>query len=250
MKWCSSEDEGHHDNEKKEQEMDVMEPLMNIGPTQIMDKINGIKAQKEARKMKALKDIQKAKKKQIQASALDDPLATFGIGIVSYRNTLFELFIMFAFLTLVSYPMKSAFAKGGAINDQVSTTYGKKSISNLGYASVQCMNVPYGMGIAVLSCPYGSMAEIVPNGVGATPFLNNPVKDACLINDNNKNCSGKLDIVEVQKEFTQNCIGKNTCTFDFVLNNKLYKESSSTRDLCFQQNTNLFIQYTCEMTDG
>ena len=67
--------------------------------------------------MKALKQIQEAKKSSVKSANVDDPLSTFGIGIVSYRNTLFELFLLFAVLTLISYPMKKTFMAGGAISD-------------------------------------------------------------------------------------------------------------------------------------
>lgn len=94
------------------------------------------KQKKEAKKMDALKKIQQVKKKQVADSNIKDPLATFGIGIISYRNTLFMLFTLFAVLSAVSIPMKNAYTAGDAISSQVSTIFGRESISNLGYASV------------------------------------------------------------------------------------------------------------------
>ena len=67
----------------------------------------------------------------------------------------------------------------------------------MGYASVQCKTVPYAMGKVVLGCPYGSIATLVTNGVGATPSAGNDLKDACLVNDQNKACSGFMDLTRI-----------------------------------------------------
>jgi hypothetical protein len=55
---------------------------------------------------------------------------------------------------------------GGGINENVNTKYGRFSLSNLGYSSVQCSQTPVLMGEAELNCPYGRMNEIVTNGIG------------------------------------------------------------------------------------
>jgi len=141
MKLCSKQEEEKHDHE-----MELIGDDKNK---------KGESDSKELRKLKALKEIQRAKKDVQSEANKDDPIQLFGIGIVSYRNTLFNLFVLFAIMSLVSIPMKAQYKKGGAIGDNVLTKYGKESISNLGYASVQCDNVPYGLGKMFLSCPYG-----------------------------------------------------------------------------------------------
>ena len=44
-----------------------------------------------------------------------DPLQTYGIGIVFYRDTLFLLSVLFCILALLSIPMCEVFKAGGAI---------------------------------------------------------------------------------------------------------------------------------------
>ena len=198
MKMCMSKHEGESAEEHAEHDKGHEEPLLSQ-KTKTHDEMKEMttKEKKEAKKMKALKEIQKAKKSQVK-SAVEDPLSTFGIGIVSYRNTLFELFVLFAFLALISYPMKTAFMGGNAISSQVSTIYGRESISNLGYASIQCQNVPYGLGKVVLQCPYGYLGEVLPKSIGATPSTL-VVKDACQVNVENKKCSDQIDAAKIQK---------------------------------------------------
>jgi len=85
----------------------------------------------------------------------------------------------------------------------VSTKFGKSSISNLGYASVQCSSVPIMFGKMSLACPYGQMKHIVRNGLGVNK-KSLAIRDACLVDDakfGNAGCSSELDSTQVYSWF-------------------------------------------------
>lgn len=59
-------------------------------------------------------------------------------------------------LSLIIWPVLNIYSQGEGFNPEVlKTKYGQFSLGNLGYSSVQCVSVPYGMDKAVVSCPYG-----------------------------------------------------------------------------------------------
>ena len=39
------------------------------------------------------------------------------------------------------------------------------SLGNLGYSTVQCQQIPVGIGILTLECPYGTIGSILDNNV-------------------------------------------------------------------------------------
>lgn len=86
------------------------------------------------------------------------------------------------------------------------------------------------------------------NGTGATPATNT-IKNACLVNDENKACSDKLDHAEIAKRFASKCHGNSSCSFDFQTDTSLFV-GTTVDPVCFHPNTQMFIQYTCEMNDG
>lgn len=124
-----------------------------------------------------------------------DPFLFFGFGIMSYRNTIINLFYLFVVFSLITNPLLRSYQSGNAIGEDIKTKFGRQSLSNLGYASMQCQNVPIGMQKVVLSCPYGLMTQIVPNGLGVTPNTSTK-KDACLVDEKlyqNQHCSNMID---------------------------------------------------------
>jgi len=130
-------------------------------------------------------------REDLKITAGQDPFNTLGFGLIAYRNTLFSLFITFLLCSIITYPVLQAFRAGTGYNEDKDTKYGRDSIGNLGYSSVQCSSIPYDMNQMTLTCPYGVMTGIVKNGVGInTPDLE--IRDSCLVNDekfHNKQCS-------------------------------------------------------------
>jgi len=132
-------------------------------------------------------------------------------------------------------PMLNAYKAGGAIEEEIKTKYGRSSISNLGYASINCENVPVIMGKVGLSCPYGVLTQIIPNGVGLTPETAD-VSNSCLVTPENQECSAGINMDLINSDFTEKCYGKNRCSFDFKGGNS-HLLSSSLKPSCLTDNT-------------
>lgn len=135
---------------------------------------------------------EKHKEEKALVEKSGDAFLNFGFGIMSYRNTIFNLALLFLLFSIISYPLGLHYKNGGGITSDVKTKFGRKSIANLGYSSLQCINTPYGMRKAALSCPYGQMTQIVANGVGITPSKTSKQRDACIVDElfaQNKACS-------------------------------------------------------------
>ena len=92
----------------------------------------------------------------------------------------------------------------------------------MGYSSLQCKTVPFGMGKLVLSCPYGSISGIVENGLGINE-KDGGNTDACLVNSTvfkNDICS--VDTTTFYDEFDKNCVGYESCSFTFIKGKNSY----------------------------
>lgn len=66
--------------------------------------------------------------------------------------------------------MINSYKSGTGILEETPTKYGRLSLSNLGYASVQCNTVPLVMSRLVIKCPYGHLSQMISYGI-------NPISD-------------------------------------------------------------------------
>lgn len=60
----------------------------------------------------------------------------------------------------------------------------------------------------VLSCPYGNMTEIIPNGLGLNPHGSNTI-DACLVDEtlyNNQGCDSIINHTNFYASFNETCV--------------------------------------------
>ena len=148
-----------------------------------------------------------------------DPYMSLGFGLIAYRHSLYSLSMVFIVLSLLMYPVLQAYESGTGINvKSVSTKFGLSSLGNLGYSTVQCASIPFGMEKVVIQCPYGEISEIVKDGIGINE-VGSTHSDACLVNDKkfgNADCSQHIKKDEVDAVFEKYCIGKANCylTFD------------------------------------
>ena len=186
----------------------------------------------------------------------EDPFLSLGFGLMSYRKTLYSLMILFFIMSGVTNPILETYKSGIGINANTTTSkYGIYSLGNLGYSSLQCNPVPFGMGKLVLTCPYGSISGIVPNGLGINA-KGSTTMDACLVSNatdiDNKSCSDQLDKDMFMKDFDKNCVGYESCSFTLNTTNNKYVKKSGDKTLdgtCNNQRSNIFIQYKCEITE-
>ena len=97
---------------------------------------------------------QKKKEKDIQDKkdiADKDPYLTMGFGLIAYRNSLQSIALVFFVLSLLMYPVIQIYKSGHGIHKEtVSTKYGTLSLGHLGYSTIQCSSIPFGMKTVVM----------------------------------------------------------------------------------------------------
>lgn len=101
----------------------------------LKDKIENKTLSKEEKKMKALKKMREEREKEENNDG-GDPFLSFGFGIMSYRNTILNLCILFFIFTIITWPLRGKYAGSKEVMSEVTTKF--PSLSNLGYASVKC----------------------------------------------------------------------------------------------------------------
>jgi len=89
----------------------------------------------------SLKLAEQKKKKtsgQVLEDANKDPYVKLGFGLIAYRNLMETLIVGFLLLSCIIAPAAMIYRRGGAFGDSDITAYGKWSLGNLGYSTVQC----------------------------------------------------------------------------------------------------------------
>ena len=125
--------------------------------------------------------------KYISPKAADDePLSQLGFGIVAYVNMLFRMTWIFILFTIMLVPTMHAYRQGDAYDGDHYVGRADTMISNMGYSSVECRNIPVSLGKIAITCPFGRVGKIFDYGVN-NPDTGSPI-DACVTNDQNKSC--------------------------------------------------------------
>ena len=92
----------------------------------------------------------------------------------------------FILFTLLFLPTMMNYQTGDNYAGDPRGGHASGMISNLGYSSVECINVPLALEKITLSCPYGTIGEIMEYGINNEKTGSPP--DACINNDKNKVC--------------------------------------------------------------
>ena len=95
-------------------------------------------------------------------------------------------------LTILCVPIIVIYGTGDKINynQEVESKFGKLTIANLGYDSVHCTMIPFGLKKFNLTCPYGSISKLEPDNFGINSYIQK-VRDSCRLNEtkfNNSMC--------------------------------------------------------------
>ena len=109
-----------------------------------------------------------------------------GYGIVAYVNILYRMAWVFICFTLMLIPTMQAYQSGDAYEGDKYVGRANTMISNMGYSSVECRNIPVSLGNIAITCPFGRVGKIFDFGVN-NPDSGSPI-DACINNDYNKAC--------------------------------------------------------------
>ena len=84
-------------------------------------------------------------------------MSRLGYGIVAYVNILYTFIIVFGIFSLMLIPTMRAYRSGNAYEGDVYSGHATGMISNMGYSSVECRNIPLSIGHLSLDCPYGTI---------------------------------------------------------------------------------------------
>lgn len=69
-----------------------------------------------------------------------------GYGVIAYRDILWFLFLGFSLFSLLALPAMILYSKGQGYNLELEQGTEVYSLGNLGYASMQCNQIPIGVG--------------------------------------------------------------------------------------------------------
>ena len=144
---------------------------------------------------------------------------------------------MFLAFSLMLIPTIQGYKSGDAYEGEHFVGYANTMISNMGYSSVECRNIPVSLGNIALTCPYGTVGKILDYGVN-NPDSGSPV-DACQNNQYNKKC--RPDTGHFWK-MMDTAIGTEHKNIKFTMSDLFWramdKECTDTTNL-------LFVQYSC-----
>ena len=88
---------------------------------------------------------------------------------------------MFVAFTIILIPTITAFRRFNPESNRAFSGYENYMISNLGYSSTECMNIPVSVGRITLQCPNGKIGQIYDYGINL-PDSGSPI-DTCLNNN-------------------------------------------------------------------
>ena len=163
-------------------------------------------------------------------AAEEDPLAQLGYGITAYINILNTFIWVFVLFSLLLIPTMQAFSSGDAYEGDPLAGKATGMLSNLGYSTMECKNIPLSLGNVVLDCPYGTIGKIFDYGVN-NPDRGSPI-DACQTNDINRTCKPSSRLLDA----LNTGIGKDRKNVNF---------SSANDSSCSGSNLQLYVQYSC-----
>ena len=149
--------------------------------------------------------------------------------MVAYVNILWTLIWTFIFFSLLLIPTMNNYRAGVAYEDDHLTGYATGMISNLGYSTMECRNIPLSLGNIAIDCPYGVVGGIIDYGVN-NPDEGSPI-DACQTNSINRKCKPSTAMLDAFKK----AIGKDHLNVGF----------SASAGSCNSANAQLYVQYSC-----
>lgn len=222
-------------DERKSKDEQEMSDLLGGQEVQNTVTING---RQVIKKKKA-----KVNKHLNQKAAEEDPLSQLGFGIVAYVGMLYRMTWMFVLFSILLLPTIHAFKSGDAYEGDQFVGKAVYMISNMGYSSVECRNIPVSLGSIGVTCPFGRVGKIFDYGIN-NPDLPGPI-DACQTNDYNSPC--KPTSQRIGQLFSQT-IGKERASVTFTQGD-IYAAGTQPGSQCTEPTNLLFVQYTCEQNN-
>jgi len=127
------------------------------------------------------------------------------------------------------------FFQGGSAYDNVKakSSYLDTYIGNLGYSSVQCSQIPVGVGKLSISCPFGTIGEIYDSGVNPDTDTQFYCATKAGVNDNCPAYGHNANVwAQRIEDITASPVDKYTLDFRGIFS-------------CGTVDTTFFISYSC-----
>lgn len=179
-----------------------------------------------------------------------DPIMKLGYGLTAYRNMMWAMIVVFSLFTILQCPSFVIFSTASGYNFKNEALVGREtySLGSLGYASVQCSQIPLGVHKIAMSCPYGVIGEIYDLGVNDE--ANDVDPETCLnLEGYNDQCKPNNPAIIGSLNKT---VGETSVGFDFDPNDLWTAGSlgNTVPSSCANPYNNAFIQYSCVMSSS
>jgi len=129
-----------------------------------------------------------------------------GFGTVAYFDIHFQLAILFAIMVLISLPSLYLFGFYKNGNRHWDGVLNFMSIGNIGFSNIVCKDTALAVNHLSLVCPSGQIGRIVSFGVIPSDA---EILDACLQNEETKQCRDIYNEKYVRNEIELSCLGKS-----------------------------------------
>ena len=144
---------------------------------------------------------------------------------------------VFIVFTLLLIPTMNGYRSGIAYDGDERAGHATGMISNLGYSTVECRNIPVSLGKIAITCPYGTVGKIFDYGIN-NPDTGSPI-DACVNNEFNSKCRPDSQRIG---DLLNATIGKDKASISFSMGD-FYR--GNTLKVCSDPTNLFFVQYSC-----
>jgi len=170
----------------------------------------------------------------------DDPANYLGYGIVSYLSLIKVLIATFSLLSLVHLPVIITYGRYENYSNDIMDNYQKVySLGNMGFSGPRCVHVGLRVDNALLSCPTGSIRQLIDFGFISTDEDQN----VCLRTLTDYECEHAYNRQSALAAIESQCLNRSSC---LISNISSMLHRNATGGLCSQAETKFFVQYACE----
>lgn len=166
---------------------------------------------------------------------------SLGFGTVAYFDIHKQLAILFAIMLLLALPSMYLFAYSKDGNRHDDGKLHAIMIGNLGFSSSQCKDTSLAVDRLTLACPAGVIGSITSFGLIPS---NGSILDACLPNDETKQCDYVLNHGYIRNQLELKCLGQPSCTFQ----PNLFFDRQGGNSICTSDYAQFYTQVLCKHT--
>lgn len=166
----------------------------------------------------------------------EDPANYLGYGIVSYFSLIKVLMATFALLSLVHLPVILTYGRYENYSNEILDNYQKVySLGNMGFSGPRCVHVGLRVDNALLSCPTGSIRQVIDFGFISTDEDQN----VCLRTLTDYECEQAYNRQSALASIESQCLERSSCLITNI--SSMLLRNATNYGLCSQVETQFFI---------